>query len=103
MYETYEVRTTFADGKEHRIKLSLWIPPGAGPFPVLLYGDGCWYMLREETVHHALERGNIVAAFDRTEAAADNSARYRDWPVSPVSRGFFRRAVGLGLGLSSLR
>ncbi|MEC7227273.1 MAG: hypothetical protein VX670_06250 [Candidatus Latescibacterota bacterium] len=78
VYETYEVRTTFADGKEHRIKLSLWIPPGEGPFPVLLYGDGCWYMLREETVHHALERGNIVAVFDRTEAAADNSAHYRE-------------------------
>lgn len=77
MYETYEVRTTFADGEEHRIKLSLWIPPGEGPFPVLLYGDGCWCMLREEFVQQALDRGNIVAVFDRTEAAADNSECYR--------------------------
>ena len=77
VYETYEVRTEFADGKEHRIRLSLWVPPGEGPFPVLLYGDDCWHMLHDETVHQALIRGNIVAVFDRTEAAADNSACYR--------------------------
>jgi len=76
-YETYEVRTAFSDGKEHTIRLSLWIPPEKGPFPVLLYGDGCWHMLHDETVRQALRRGNIVAVFDRTEAAADNSACYR--------------------------
>ena len=77
-YDTYEVCTAFADGKEHMMRLSLWIPPGEGPFPVLLYGDGCWHMLHDETVHQALGRGNIVAVFDRTEAAADNSACYRE-------------------------
>jgi len=77
-YATFEVRTTFADGQELSLMLSLWIPPGDGPFPVLLNGDGCWRYFDDATVQRTLERGNIAASFNRTEAAADNKDAYRE-------------------------
>lgn len=76
-YATYEVRTTFAEGGQHSMMLSLWIPPGEGPFPVVLCGDGCWRTLSDDIVRQVLERGCIAASFDRTVAAADNKDCYR--------------------------
>ncbi|MFT5374689.1 MAG: hypothetical protein ACI906_001509 [Candidatus Latescibacterota bacterium] len=76
-YATFEVHTTFADGQELSQMLSLWIPPGDGPFPVLLNGDGCWRYFDDATVQRTLARGNIAASFNRTEAAADNRDAYR--------------------------
>lgn len=78
IYNRYEVRTCFADGQELSLTLSLWIPPGDGPFPVVLNGDGCWRFFDDQIVHQIIKRGNIAASFDRTEAAADNKAIYRD-------------------------
>lgn len=76
-YTTFEVRTTFADGRELSLTLSLWIPAGTGPFPVLLNGDGCWRYFDDAIVRRSVERGYIAASFDRTEAAADNKDDYR--------------------------
>ncbi len=76
-YHTYEVRTTFANG-ELPLTLSLWVPPGDGPFPVVLDSDGCWRYFNDNVVREILARGNIAASFDRTEAAADNKDIYRD-------------------------
>ena len=76
-YHTYEVRTTFAEG-EVSLTLSLWLPPGDGPFPVVLDGDGCWRYFNDKVVREILNRGNIAASFDRTEAAADNKDIYRN-------------------------
>ena len=77
-YRTHDVRTRFADGGEVCITLSLWRPPGDGPFPVLLDGDGCWRYFNDGVIQKVLERGCIAAVFDRTEAAADNKDVYRD-------------------------
>lgn len=78
-YRVYEVRVTFEDGRDFSFTLSLWIPSGDGPFPVVLDGDGCWRYFSESTVVKAiLARGNIAASIDRTEAAADNPERHRD-------------------------
>ncbi len=77
-YATYEVRSAFAGGEEHSLMLSLWIPPGKGPFPVVLCGDGCWRMFNDDVVRQVLARGNIAASFDRTIAAADNKERFRE-------------------------
>jgi hypothetical protein len=78
VYSIYEVRTTFAGGGELSLTLSLWLPPGDGPFPVVLNGDGCWRYFDDEIVRRVVGRGNIAASFDRTEAAADNKDAYRD-------------------------
>jgi hypothetical protein len=76
-YQTYEVRTRFAGRGEVSLSLSLWKPAGEGPFPVVLDGDGCWRYFNDDVIHGILERGNIAASFDRTEAAADNKDAYR--------------------------
>ena len=76
-YRTYEVRSTFAGGGEISLSLALWIPPGEGPFPAVLDGDGCWRYFNDDVVRQIVQRGNIAALFDRTEAAADNKDIYR--------------------------
>jgi len=79
MYRVFEVRVSFQTGEEFHFTLSLWIPPGNAPFPVLLDGDGCWRYFNDATVvREILDRGNIAATFDRTEAAADNPDEYRN-------------------------
>ena len=77
-YFTYEVRTRFEGGQEFSLTLSLWVPPGEGPFPVLLDGDGCWRYFDDHVIQKVLARGCIAASFDRTEASADNADNYRD-------------------------
>jgi hypothetical protein len=77
-YTTFEVRTQFSQGRELSLTLSLWIPPGDGPFPVLLDADGCWRYFNDNVIQNILARGNIAASIDRTEAAADNKDAYRN-------------------------
>ncbi len=76
-YHTYEVRVRFPEGKELSLTLSLWLPPGEGPFPVVVDGDGCWRYFSDEVVRSVLERDCIAARFDRTAAAADNPDDFR--------------------------
>ena len=56
-----------------RFTLTVWTPPGEGPFPVILNGDGCWPYLTDKTASEALRRGWIVAAFNRCELARDRN------------------------------
>lgn len=77
-YLAYEVRVSFRNGRELSFTMSLWQPPGDGPFPALLDGDGCWRYFNDDVVRQVVDRGNIAVLFDRTEAAADNKDRYRD-------------------------
>ena len=76
-FQTYEIRVSVGSG-EICFPVSLWIPPGDGPFPVILDGDGCWRYCNDAVVRTVLERGFIAASFDRTALAADNADRYRD-------------------------
>ena len=77
-YATYEVDVRFPGSHAISLTLSLWIPPGDGPFPVLLDGDGCWRYFNDQVIHSILQRGNIAASVDRTQAAADNKDIYRN-------------------------
>lgn len=77
-YYTYEVRTQFPGGGGISLTLSLWKPPGDGPFSVLLDADGCWRYFNDDVIHTVLERGYIAASIDRTEVAADNKDAYRN-------------------------
>ena len=76
-FRSYEVRTAFEGGREISFLLNLWIPPGEGPFPVVLDGDGCWRYFTDEVVAQTVRRGNIAASFNRTCMAADVKDGYR--------------------------
>ena len=51
--------------------LYLLTPPGKGPFPVVLNGDGCWRTASDEVAAEVLRRGHILAQFNRCELAPD--------------------------------
>lgn len=56
--------------------LTLWLPAGEGPFPVIVNGDGCWSYLNDASAGELLRRGFAVASFNRCEVARDwNNAR----------------------------
>ncbi len=49
----------------------LFVPPGNGPFPVIISGDGCWQYADEAVRATMLARGYVFAEFNRVEIAAD--------------------------------
>ena len=53
-YATYEVNVRFPENHAISLTLSLWIPPGDGPFPILLDGDGCWRYFNDQVIHSIL-------------------------------------------------
>ena len=55
--------------------LDLTIPAGKGPFPVILRGDWCWGKVSDEITQQVLQRGYILAEFNRCEIAPDNKNR----------------------------
>lgn len=83
-YITYRVQT----GPDHPFSFSmtLLIPPGDGPFPVVLTGDGCWRYANDSIAAEVLRRGMILAQFNRVEIVPDayslerTSGLYRVYP-----------------------
>ena len=51
--------------------LHLLVPPGRGPFPVVLSGDACWRYVTDAVAAEVLRRGNILAQFNRVEIVPD--------------------------------
>jgi dienelactone hydrolase len=64
--------------------LYLLVPPGPGPFPVVLNGDACWGYVTDEITAEVLRRGNILAQFNRVEIAADVRDAGRDSGLYPL-------------------
>lgn len=58
--------------------LDIYLPPGAGPFPVILNGDGCWPILTDDIRRDVLQRGYLLAVFDRCEIVPDAACPKRD-------------------------
>lgn len=52
--------------------LHLLVPPGRGPFPVILTGDACWRDVADDIALNVLRRGYILAEFNRTEIVPDH-------------------------------
>ncbi len=82
--------------------LVLTIPPGKGPFPVVVKGDLCWGRIAPRMIAEAVQRGYIVAEFDRTDLAPDSSDRTKgvflaypdcDWTVIGGWAWGFHRTV----------
>ena len=61
----------------YRFVLRVLVPPGDGPFPVILNGDACWRYVTDEITLAVLQRGYILAEFNRTEIVPDNGRSER--------------------------
>ncbi|MEA2707816.1 MAG: hypothetical protein QOF78_417 [Phycisphaerales bacterium] len=61
-----------AEGKVTFV-IDLLFPPGEGPFPVILRGDGCWGNTPDLIARQILDRGYIVGDFNRCELAPDRT------------------------------
>lgn len=70
--EHAQYRLTTGPERPFSFLLDLLIPPGAGPFPVVLAGDGCWRTLTDEITLEVLRRGWVLAQFNRVEIVPDN-------------------------------
>ncbi len=81
-----QYRLTTGPDHSYSFTLDIYIPPGDGPFPVILNGDGCWCYLSDEVVLEVLSRGYLLAQFNRVEIAPDdytsekNSGIYEVFP-----------------------
>jgi hypothetical protein len=71
-HEQYKVICDLGEGKDKLgFVIDLLIPPGNGPFPVILRGDWCWKKTPDDIAKTILDRGYIVADFNRLEFSAD--------------------------------
>lgn len=70
-----------------RARLLLFIPPGKGPFPVIVRGDLCWGRIAADIVTQVAHRGYALADFDRTDIAPDNAERAGVYMAYPDYRG----------------
>lgn len=64
--------------------LKLIIPQKEGPKPVVLNGDGCWDYLTEDVIKEVIDRGYILASFNRLELAPDEIKTGRDTSLYKV-------------------
>jgi hypothetical protein len=91
-------------GPEKKVSyhLILTVPPGKGPFPVVVKGDLCWGRVSQAMLDSAVKRGYVVAEFDRTEVAPDSADRTRgvhalypghDWSTLTAWAWGFHRTV----------
>jgi len=73
-------------GPEHPFAflLQLLVPPGDGPFPVVLTGDACWRYATDAVIAAVLGRGCILAQFNRVEIAPDAGISDRTTGIYPV-------------------
>jgi dienelactone hydrolase len=55
--------------------IDLTIPPGAGPFPIVIRGDRCWGAVADPIADELKSRGYALADFNRLEFAPDTGKR----------------------------
>ncbi len=70
-------RLHIKNGPTLSFRLDLLVPPGSGPFPVVLTGDGCWHYVSNEVKLAVVRRGYILAEFSRVEIVPDNGRSER--------------------------
>lgn len=58
--------------------VTVMLPEGDGPFPVVVNGDACWRYLTDEVIAEAMRRGYSLVYFDRTEIVPDAYHSRRD-------------------------
>jgi len=65
------IRVATGPDREFSFLLSLLVPSGDGPFPVVLTGDACWRYVTDEIAAEVVRRGYILAQFNLVEIAPD--------------------------------
>jgi hypothetical protein len=73
-HKQFKITCDLGDAKDKvSFVIDLLYPPGDGPFPVILRGDGCWGGTPDLIARQILDRGYILADFNRCEMAADRA------------------------------
>ncbi len=70
-----------------RTHLILTLPPGKGPFPVIVRGDLGWGRVDPAIVAAVVKRGYILAEFSRVEIAPDSAERGGVYAAYPEYEG----------------
>ncbi len=80
-------------GTHYKLSMAPWnvsflvtvvLPVGDAPFPVIIDGDGCWRYLTDQVMLAAAARGYAVAYFNRVEIVPDNDSSARDMGLYTV-------------------
>jgi len=66
-----QYRVVHDDHPAFHFRLDVTVPPGEGPFPVVINGDGCWRYATDEVRRMLVQRGLIFAQFSRVEIVPD--------------------------------
>ncbi len=83
-FRTCRIHVEIGPGASFSFPMTLLIPPGDGPFPVVLTGDACWRYAGEAVVAEVLARGMVLAQFNRVELAADVYTAERASGIYPL-------------------
>ena len=67
--------------------VTMLVPEGDGPFPVVINGDACWRYVTDAVAQEVLNRGYALATFNRTEIVPDNYHPERDTALYNVYPG----------------
>jgi dienelactone hydrolase len=81
------LRLTALGEKPFSFLVDLYVPQGAGPFPVVVNGDACWRYLTDEIITDVIRRGYALASFNRLEFAPDNGNAARTTGIYPLFPG----------------
>jgi len=72
-----QYRVTLYCPRELAFIVTLLLPHGAGPFPVIINGDACWRYVTDDVRNDVIARGFALAEFNRLEFASDNGSSDR--------------------------
>jgi hypothetical protein len=73
-HKQFKVTCELGDAKPQvAFVIDLLYPPGDGPFPVIVRGDMCWGKTPDLIARQILDRGYILADFNRCEFAPDRT------------------------------
>jgi dienelactone hydrolase len=81
------LRLAMGPGHAVSTTLILALPPGAGPFPVIVRGDLGWHRTKPQIVAAVVSRGYALADFDRTAIAQDSPVADRVYDAYPDFEG----------------
>jgi dienelactone hydrolase len=81
-HSQYRIRT--GPGAGITFLLDLLVPIEGAKLPVILDGDGCWRTLTDDITRSVLNRGYILAQFNRVELAPDVYSNRRDSGLYPL-------------------
>ena len=77
------MRLRMGPGNAVAARLVMTLPEGNGPFPAIIRGDLCWRRVKRDIAAAVVQRGYILAEFNRADIAADSAGEdgiYQNYP-----------------------